>query len=254
MVSFRRRLYRVMDSAEVIVEVLDARFIRETRNEEIERYAQEHGKKLVTAVNKKDLVPPALLRKAIAAAGLKAVVISSKKKEGISMLRGIIKKRAGREGKVAFVGYPNTGKSSLINALTGRRSALTSPKAGFTRGEQMVRLSDKVMLIDSPGVISYDEMDEEKLALISAKSPGSLSDIEGSAEYIVSFIMENRPEALSERYGVRTTEGEGAGEVIKKTAVSKGLLLKGGRPDMERASRLIIEDWQKGRLYVFAKA
>ena len=54
--------------------------------------------------------------------------------------------------KVGVLGYPNTGKSSIINALKGRASAPTSPVSGYTKGMQWIRASKRMYLLDPPGV------------------------------------------------------------------------------------------------------
>lgn len=253
MASLRKRLFGIMDMGDIIIEVVDARFPEDTRNVEIERFAERNGKKLLIALNKADYVPRRVLAAAIRNISSKAIIVSAKKKMGIAVLRGRLKKEASEEKpvKVAFVGYPNTGKSSLINALSGRHSALTSSKAGFTQGAQYIRLSKEVLLIDSPGVIGYYELDEAKLALLSAKSFGQIKDLEGCAEHIISFILKTNPSAITKKYGIPLKEASYAQEILEGIAEKKGFLLKGGVVDPKRAARLVIEEWQKGEIRVF---
>jgi len=100
------------------------------------------------------------------------VFVSCKSRTGISELRDKIKqeaKKIEKEGRVyvGVVGYPNTGKSSLINLLIGKMSAKTGADAGFTKGIQKLRLSEGICLLDSPGVIptdKYSMINNEKIA------------------------------------------------------------------------------------------
>ena len=248
MPGFMKRLYKVMDEADIIVEVLDARFPKETTNRIIEEFATRNKKTLIRALNKSDLVSKKFLIKATKMFE-KTIIISAKERTGINILKRTIKKGAKEQNKVAFVGYPNTGKSSLINAISGRKSAPTSIKAGFTRGEQFIRISKEIMLIDSPGIISYGEMDEAELSLLGAKGFEQIKDIERCAEHIATYIINANPKALSSKYNLTKTKE--ADEVIEDIAKEKGFLLKGGKPDVKRASRLVLEDWQKGKLNVF---
>ena len=248
MPGFMKRLYKVMNKANVIVEVLDARFPEETTNSTIKEFAEKNKKKLIRVLNKSDLVSKKFLTKATRTVG-KAVIISARERTGINILKNAIKKGTKEQKKVAFVGYPNTGKSSLINAIAGKKSALTSVKAGFTRGEQFIRVGKEIMLIDSPGIISYGEMDEAKLSLIGAKDFEHIKDIERCAEHIIAYIANINPKVLCNKYNL-TKAGE-PDEVLEEIAKGKGFLLKGAKPDVKRASRTVIEDWQKGKLNVF---
>ena len=248
MPGFMKRLYKVMDEADIIVEVLDARFPKETTNRIIEEFATRNKKTLIRALNKSDLVSKKFLIKATKMFE-KTIIISAKERTGINILKKTIKKGAKEQNKVAFVGYPNTGKSSLINAISGRKSAPTSIKAGFTRGEQFIRISKEIMLIDSPGIISYGEMDEAELALLGAKGFEQIKDIERCAEHIATYIINANPKVLSSKYNLTKTKE--ADEVLEDIAKEKCFLLKGGKPDVKRASRLVLEEWQKGKLNVF---
>ena len=248
-----QRFYRVMDKADVIFEVIDARFPKETLSKSIECFAEEKGKKLVIVANKEDLISSRGREKVKEAAGnLKVIFVSAKGREGIASLRRLISSIAGKEeAKVGFVGYPNTGKSSIINALSGRHSALTSSQSGFTKGEQYINLSENVLLVDSPGVVGYEEKPEEVLALINAKSVDHLSDLESAALYIIKYIIAEKPDAIRGCYGV-DARGR-AEEILERVAAKRGFLLKGGSVDLNRAARLLITDWQKGKIKFFKK-
>ncbi|MFH1587923.1 MAG: GTPase [Candidatus Diapherotrites archaeon] len=175
------------------------------------------------------------------------IFVSAKERKGIRKIReliGILSK--GRNTKIGFIGYPNTGKSSVINALKGKKVAKTSIKAGLTRGEQFFRLSDKIKLIDSPGVIPMDEFDESKLILFSAKSPEQAKDPEYCGEYLIEYLKKNFPEKLR-KMGIKDTEKE-AEELLGEIAFIKKKLSKGGKPDVNAASKIILLQWQKGML------
>ena len=158
MPSFWGLVNSVIREADILLLVLDARLVTESRNIEIERKIREAGKPLVYVVSKSDLTDKEEAKRA--ASDLKPMVLfSAKDYRGVRQLRKAIVIEAKRRGKeeitVGVLGYPNVGKSSLINALKGRGSAGTSPLSGYTRGLQKIRLSRKIMLIDTPGVIPY---------------------------------------------------------------------------------------------------
>ena len=94
------------------------------------------------------------------------------------------------------MGYPNTGKSSLINYLKGKKSAKTSITAGFTRGEQIFRISERAVLIDTPGVIPFMRGGEAKLALMASKSPQDLQNPVFSAQKVLQEMQSKGAEAI----------------------------------------------------------
>ena len=150
----------VIRISDVILQVLDARFLEETRNPELEKMVKDMGKILVNVLNKVDLVDLRELRENQILVGLEPYVLfSSSKRIGLGKLRERIKisvkKFIGKHNKahVGVIGYPNTGKSSLINSLSGRSKSGTAAEAGFTKGIQKIRFSKDILILDTPGVI-----------------------------------------------------------------------------------------------------
>src|SRR3989344_8471730 len=139
MPSFWRHVNKVLVNSDIIIEVLDARMIEETRNMEIEEKIERLGKKILYVITKCDLADIKKLeeeRKRLRP----SVFISSTEKLGTTILKKkILELCHGERVVVGVVGYPNVGKSSLINALSGRGSARTSAQSGFTKGLQKIR-------------------------------------------------------------------------------------------------------------------
>lgn len=250
--SFWGRVKRVVEKSDVVLEILDARFPRETRHRQLEDLVKGEGKKLLIVLNKADLISKekAERLKAEFAKEFPTIFVSAKDRNGSGLLRTEIGKLTrGKKAVVGVCGYPNTGKSSLINLLCGRRAAKTSPRAGFTRGEQIIKVSEKIYIFDTPGIFPYDERDEAKLVLLSAKNADQVEDAELCAMKIVELIKAENARKLDEFYGV-STEGRDAEETLKAIAIAKNRMLKGNRPDTETIARQLIADWQKGKLRV----
>ena len=242
MPNFWKVLDKVIDEADVIVEVLDSRYVDATRNKEIEDKVLRSGKALVFALNKCDLASRDELEKRKKELG-DAVFVSAKDRHGTTMLKEAILKATGypQSLSVGIVGYPNTGKSSLINSLVGRSRARSSPESGFTKGMQKIRLSSRITLIDTPGVIPYMEKDEKKHGSIGAVDHSKVKDPEG----VLLDIYMSQKNSLHEHYGIDADDYD---EFLEALAHHMNFLKKGAEPDTVRAARKVLKDWQTGMI------
>lgn len=148
--------------------------------------------------------------------------------------------------RAMVVGVPNCGKSTVINNLCGAARTVTGDKAGVTRGKQWVRVNDYFELCDTPGTLQpklTDQAAAKRLAYM-ASVKDEVVDTLWLAGELIADINSAYPEALKERYGVSVSCENGLEEV----ASARGLLLKGGIKDTERAASVIIDDFRKGRL------
>jgi hypothetical protein len=240
--SFWKTVNQIIRQADIILEVLDARFIEETRNREIEQKAARFGKKIIYVINKSDLVSKYELIEAKKNLH-PCVFISCTKHQGTSILKKTILKLGNRPKiRVGVLGYPNTGKSSLINSLKGRKSAPTSPLSGFTKSEQWIRIDPRIMMIDSPGVVPFGEKWELKHVLIATTDYSSAQDPDLLAMDLIK-IYKGRIES---HYGVKTQKD--AEKTLEEIALKHRKIKKGGLPDIETMSRIMIKDWQAGRI------
>jgi len=241
----------VLDSSDIIICVLDARFIEETRNYEIEKKIKAMNKKIVYVVNKADLTGH-INQKELSNLYPNAVVVSCTKRRGVNELRNRIKmlaKQIKKESSVfiGVIGYPNTGKSSVINLILGRKEiAKTSFVPGFTKGVQKLKLATNIYLLDSPGIIPADERFTEltKLAMIGVRT----FDMTKDPDLIVYELMQKHPLLFEEFYHI-----DAAGDSEKLIEIlgrRRSILMKKGEIDVDRVSRMILRDWQKGYIKV----
>ncbi len=241
---------KAIDQSDIVVEVLDARFPELTRHFRIEQWIVRKHKKLVFALNKTDLITKATAEKHKQALSRYAetVFLSAKQKQGTGMLRKTLQRMAFKPRTiVAIIGYPNTGKSSLLNTLVGRKAAKTASQAGYTRGRQLVKMDTNLFLIDSPGVIPLDKRDDIELALVGAKSPNQLPDCVGSALGIIQWMHQQNPKSIRENFGTNETNPE---LVLEQIAIKKKKLIQGGKPDIENTAKIFIAEWQKGKIKI----
>lgn len=247
----------VIEISDIILEVLDARFIDETRNKEIEEYIKNKGKLIIYVLNKMDLVDYAKVKAIIASENLYPYVFfSCKDKTGGKNLREKINIEASRvkneyrRKQVGIIGYPNTGKSSVINRLAGKPAAKISSEAGFTKHMQKIRLSKGVLLLDTPGVIPLAEdsniyaRDLVKQARIGIKDYNKVKE----PELIVVELMKNFPGVFEKFYGI---EANGDYDIlIEKLGRRRNFLQKGGTVNEDKTARSILKDWQENKIKV----
>ncbi len=239
MVTFWKHVMHVIKDSDIIIEVLDARYIEETKNKEIERVVKEHKKRLLYVINKIDLVEKKPFFK-----GRPSVYISSKDRLGTTILKKkILEMSRGEEVVVGVVGYPNVGKSSLINALSGKGKARTSSESGFTKGKQKIRVDAKIVILDTPGVFSGMEQDIAKFGKTGAISYAKIKDPEMAA---LKLIKDHKKE-LEEHYSIVSENPE---DFLEKLAFKFGKLAKGGVADLEVVARLLLKEWQVGKIII----
>jgi ribosome biogenesis GTPase A len=247
-VPVKKIVNKIIDECDIILLVLDARDPELTRNKELEKKIKAKGKKLIYVLNKADLVPKGILEKWKEVFGENTVFVSAKRRLGTRILRNMIKqslKEMGKkEGKVGIVGYPNVGKSSIINALTGKRKALTGSVAGLTKGEQWVRLTKNIKLMDTPGVLEM--RDEDDLVISGALRLEKVENPIPPALKILSRIDNFDNSIIKEYFGVDYEKVDE--ELLKKIGNKRGYLTKGGEVDLIRTAKTIIKEYQDGKL------
>lgn len=254
MASYKALVKDVIKKADVLLEVVDARFPDETRNKEVENDIIRLKKPFIIVINKCDLVSREKIEKTKARLSKIAptVFISSKDRSGTTILRHQILESAcikEREILVGTLGYPNVGKSSVVNSVTGRHRASTSPVSGHTKGIQNVDAGSRIMFIDTPGVIPFGENDEYTQGLLGVKDANHLQDKVGvSLKIIEKMIMENKI-ALESFYNI-TIEKESPHNVLELIGKQCNFLQKKGEIDETRTATRVINDWQSGTLAI----
>ena len=261
-----------MKLVDLVYETCDARIPFSSRNPELDKIIGE--KPRIVILNKADLADPAktpVWVSSLESGNTRACALESTHKKGFDRLNAITmelmknklekaaeKGRIGRPVRVMVVGAPNTGKSTLINALAGRKAAVTGDKPGVTKDFKWIMTGGRLELMDMAGVL-WPRIANAKsgiclTALGSVKE--EVVDVVKVAYETLKIMAEIYPDLLTERYGVElnleTQEDDGYFQdpfydIFLAMAKKRGCIMSGGRIDEERFARLFLNDLKEGR-------
>merc|ERR1719228_2771110 len=226
---------------------------KRSRNTSKKEKAHKH---LLFVLNKVDLVPTWITQKWVALLSQEHPTIAFHasinhpfgKSALINLLRQLGKlHESSKQISIGFIGYPNTGKSSIINALRSKKVCKTAPIAGETKVWQYITLMKKIYLIDCPGVVhpSGDETDEEKVL----KGVVRVELVADPPDYIPAVLQRVRSKYIERTYKVQ--DWPSPNDFLEKLAKKSGKLVKGGEPDLNTVAKMVLNDWQRGKLPYF---
>lgn len=247
-------LHKVVDSSDVLLQVLDARDPMGTRSKYIEEFLRKEKphKHLFFILNKVDLVPTWVTQRWVALLSAEYPTIAFHaslthpfgKGALINLMRQLGKLHIDKKQiSVGFIGYPNVGKSSIINALRSKKVCNVAPIAGETKVWQYITLMRRIFLIDCPGVVYPSaETDIEKVL----KGVVRVELITAPEDYIETVLKRIRKEYVAKTY--RITQWRDSVDFLEQLAKRSGKLLKGGDPDIQSVAKMVLNDWQRGKL------
>ncbi|XP_064012632.1 guanine nucleotide-binding protein-like 3 [Pogoniulus pusillus] len=275
--SFCRELKKVIEASDLILEVLDARDPMGCRCPQLEQAVTCSGgdKKLLLVLNKIDLVPkenlekwlnylkkefptvafksatlmkdrtmPEQVRRRRARVDLTKTTECFGSKSLLKLLQEHVKTQ-NRPIQVGVVGFPNVGKSSIINSLKGVRACNVGVARGVTKSVQIVHIDKQTKILDSPSIIADPSNSALALALrsiINTEEPCSADVLEG----IEAILNHCSKQQVMLRYTIpdfRDTE-----EFLALLAQKRGMLKKGGVPDIENMAKLLLCDWTGAKI------
>ncbi len=255
----RELIQQNLKLVDAVVEVVDARIPVSSRNPVIDELVA--GKDRIIALNKSDLADETTAEawvKFFQSCGNRGVLLNSNSGAGMQKLIKILEDiQSGRNKdrlrtrllRLMVVGVPNVGKSSLINKLTGRKSAKTGDRPGVTRGKQWLTMENGMQLLDTPGIL-WPKFEDPKVGLYLAfcgSIKDEIMDIASLALELIGILSLDYPNLLLDRYKVEAL-GETPLETMEIIAEKRGYILSGKRIDYERTGRAFMDEFRSGTI------
>ncbi|XP_064604562.1 uncharacterized protein LOC135469868 [Liolophura sinensis] len=252
-------LYKVIDSSDVVVQVLDARDPLGTRCYQVEEYLRKEKphKHLIFVLNKVDLIPVWVTKKWVAILSQDHPTMAFHasltnpfgKGALINLLRQFGKLHQDhKQISVGFIGYPNTGKSSIINALRSKKVCNVAPIAGETKVWQYVTLMKRIYLVDCPGVVYPTASTPTDCVL---KGVVRVEYVKAPEDYVAPMLDRIKPEYVKRTYKIEDWKNHE--DFLEQVARKSGKLLKGGEPDISTVAKMVLNDFVRGKIPYFTK-
>lgn len=266
MAKTRRQIKESLPLVDAVTELLDARVPLSSRNPELNELIA--NKPHIILLNKCDMADEAASRRWKAwfdGRGTPALAVDCRSGRGLNaygetvrtllqdkIQLNIEKGMPGRALRMMVVGIPNTGKSSFINRMAGRSRAKVADRPGVTRQNQWFAIGGGIELLDTPGVLwpKFDDPEVgNRLAFIGSVKD-EVVDVETLAVRLLAVLSAQYRDRLCDRYKLDEVAVAECGpyELLELIGRKRGMLVRGGEIDTERASAMLLDEYRAGRL------
>lgn len=264
MTKTRRMIAENLKMVDIVAEIVDARIPISSRNPDIDELVGAKPRLII--LNRADQADPA---------GNKAWAIYFKSKgfavletdantgKGVNQfaptVRAILKPQidawaakgqVGKQVRAMVVGVPNVGKSTFINKVAKKKSAIAQNRPGVTRGKQWVVVDSGLELLDTPGIL-WPKFEDQSIGMNLAYTGAvkdDVMDIEELASLLMALLAKSYPEAIKSRYKIDIPEGAQGWELLEAAGRKRGFLISGGEVNFERMSRVLLEEYRSCKL------
>ena len=264
MTKTRRQMEEDIRLVDAVCEIVDARIPMASRNPDIDAICGTKPRMIV--LNRIDLADPAETKKwakYFRERGFRVLETDCRNKKGTgafaSEVRELLKDKIrkyqekgqpGRTLRVMVVGIPNVGKSTFINQVSGKKAAKAENRPGVTRGKQWITVERGLELLDTPGIL-WPKFEDQQVGIRLAYTGAikdDVFDVETLAMGLIDLLGRNYPAVLETRYKITMPEEFDGYALLDLCGRKRGMLISGGEVDIERMSRVLLEEYRNGKL------
>ena len=263
MLKAEREVKKILSLIDVIVEVADARAPRTSRNHRILEIIQQ--KPYLLILNKDDLVEANAIKQwksYFTGHNVKSISVNKHSRkwrtqliaeiENVVDLKNQQKKLVNtfnKPNRVMILGMPNVGKSTIINCLSNNRKMKVGAVPGVTRQQQWIKLSNKIDLLDTPGIMMprIDSTEAAFMLGLLAIVRDNLIDHESLAEFLFNQLSSKQIQYISTHYNLDLVPSD-VYQLLGGISTSNNLLKPGGEADVERSTKRLLHEFKKGLL------
>lgn len=267
MARTRREIGENLKNVDFVIELLDARIPSSSRNPEIAKICGDKPRLILCSrVSLADPKVTKAWKEYFTANGTKCIFYDCLTGEGMNEItpaaRELLAEKleryrekgmAGRKLRAMIVGIPNVGKSSIINKLSGTKSAKVENRPGVTRQKQWIPTNAGFDLLDTPGVL-WPKFEDPKIGenlAVTGAIKDDILDIETLASILVNRLRTLYPDKLMARYKLKDEaldEEYNDFDVLEKIGKARGFLVSGGEIDLERTAKMLLEEFRNGKI------
>ena len=266
MAKTRRQIKESLPLVDCVTELLDARVPLASHNPELDALTER--KPRIVLLNKCDMADEETTQRWVEwfrARGQFALAVDCRSGKGLNRYHTLVRRvlaekieqneargMPGKALRVMVVGIPNTGKSSFINRMAGKNRAKVADRPGVTRENQWFAIGNGIELLDTPGVL-WPKFDDpsvgDKLAFIGSVKD-EVTDSETMACRLIAVLQANNAQLLCERYKLQQEDvvGEQPYTVLERIGAKRGMKMRGGDVDTERAAITLLDEYRAGKL------
>ena len=275
MTKTRRQIEADLKHVDIVVEIIDARIPVSSRNPDIDSICA--GKPRLIVLNRADQADPAMNRQwttHFKKQGHAVLETDAKSGRGVNQFSAVIqtalkeqiakwreKGQVGRPVRAMVVGVPNVGKSTFINKVARKKSALAGDRPGVTRGKQWVNVDQTLDLLDTPGIL-WPKFEDETTGLhlaFTGAVKDDIMDVETLGCHFMTLLAQRYPEALLNGYKLKELPAREEEEndiaygyrLLQTCAAKRGMRISGGEVDTERMARVLLDEYRAAKLGKF---
>lgn len=264
MAKTRRMIQENLKLVDLVVEIIDARIPISSRNPDLDELLGEKPRLiLLNRADQADQRMNAVWSDYFRANGASVLQTDCKTGAGVKQFPAVVRAilaekiahweergQVGRPIRVMVVGVPNVGKSTFINRVAQRKAAAAENRPGLTRGKQWVTVDAGLELLDTPGIL-WPKFEDQSVGLdlaFTGAVKDTIMDMETLASHLMALLASRYPEALRARYKIEIPEDAQGWQLLEDAGRKRGFLISGGEVDLERMSRILLEEYRSGKL------